>query len=499
MVKVKKMKKILFFLLVFAAVKLVAQNHVYISPLAMKQDLAILKAVLVNLHPGIYKFSSKKAFEKEFTALALKADEQMPLTQFYLAVSQFINTIKCGHTFPNPLNLSDTAKKIYLSNQVIPFYFKIIDNKIIITHHVSDQLLIKDGDEILSINNHSSQNIIRKLLTVSRADGNRAQHKRLANISLLPDDSYSNTLFDIYFPLFFPESTKELSVEIRNSKGGKKVYKLPYMSIDQRSKSYESKYGKILSDENTLGYATLNASTAYLKFGTFAFWNSDFNWKNYIDSCFTAIQANKKINNLVIDLRGNEGGSGEMRDYLLSKITGKPLLNERNPINCYSYLTIPDSLLQYLSTWDRRFKLPKNKTEYVLNDIGLYQKKNQPPPLAIMPGTNAFSGNTYLLVDAVCSSATFGFAWTFQYNKLGTIIGEPTGGTKKGLNGQEMFFFTMPNAKIEIDIPLVYFYTKDVKDEGVIPDIIIKPTQQSIYNRTDPVLNYIQKQTTKNL
>jgi C-terminal processing protease CtpA/Prc len=99
----------------------------------------------------------------------------------------------------------------------------------------------------------------------------------------------------------------------------------------------------------------------------------------------------------------------------------------------------------------------------------------------------------YLLVDAICSSATFGFAWTFQYNQLGTIVGEPTGGTKMGLNGGEMFFLTLPNSKIEIDVPLIYYYTKNVPDEGVKPDVLIKTNQKNIVLAQDASMDYVMK------
>jgi C-terminal processing protease CtpA/Prc len=234
---------------------------------------------------------------------------------------------------------------------------------------------------------------------------------------------------------------------------------------------------------------------AYLKFGTFAFWNSKFAWKNYIDSVFTKINADKNLTNLIIDLRGNEGGSGEIRDYILSKITQKPLLSEQNSVVCYRYLTVPDSLKKHLSTWDRSFKAPKNPADFTLNEIGLYQKNKNEVETPIQPSKDNYSGKVYLLVDAICSSATFGFAWTFQYNKLGKIVGETTGGTKQGLNGAEMFFLTLPNSKIEIDLPLIYFYTKNVPDEGVKPDFEVKSSQKDVVLERDAQLDSILKMT----
>jgi len=487
------MKSLLLCILLAISIKGFAQDNLSISPLQMKQDISLLKSVLYNLHPGIYRYNTKEAFEKNFSDLENLAKKRMPIKLFYLQISQLVNKIKCGHTFPNPLNLEDSVKSMFFDDKVVPFFFKIINSKIIITNNVSNESLIKNGDEILSINNNTSSSIISKLLTVSRADGNNALQKKLNNISNRPNDSYGNTLFDIYYPLFFPNNNKMLSIQVKNVKGIKKSYALDYLSSSDRLKKYEALFGKVLENENTWNCKMLNSSTTYLKFGTFAFWNSYFNWKNYIDSCFTNINKNKQIENLVVDLRGNEGGSGNISNYILSMLTSKPLNSESNSKICYRYLSIPDSLKKYLSTWDKSFKQPKDSSSYTLNEIGLYQTKMEVADNPILPNTNSFKGKVYLLVDAECSSSTFEFAWTFQYNKLGQILGEPTGGTKQGLNGFEMFFFTMPNSKMEIDIPLVYFYHKKAKDEGIKPDILITLSQKDIYNNTDPVINYIIK------
>lgn len=487
------MKTKLLCILLFISINGFTQDKVNISSLQMKQDISLLKSVLYNLHPGIYRYNTKEDFEKYFNNLESSAKQQMPIKQFYLQISQLVNKIKCGHTFPNPLNLEDSVKNLFFNEQVVPFFFKIINNKIIITNNVSNEPIIKNGDEILSINNNNSSTIISKLLTVSRADGNNAQQKKLNNISIRPNDSYGNTLFDIYYPLFFPHDNKILLVQIKNVNGIKKNYTLEYLSSSERLKKYETLFGKVLENENTWNCKSFNTSTTYLKFGTFAFWNSDFKWKNYIDSCFAIINKNKRVENLVIDLRGNEGGSGNISNYILSILTSKPLKSESNSTICYRYLSVPDSLKKYLSTWDKRFKQPKDSSAYTLNEIGLYQKKIEEIDNPILPNTNSFKGKVYLLVDAECSSSTFEFARTFQYNQLGQILGEPTGGTKQGLNGFEMFFFTMPNSKMEVDIPLVYFYHKNAKDEGIKPNILIAPSQKDVYNNTDPVLTYILK------
>ncbi|WP_353483665.1 effector binding domain-containing protein [Haliscomenobacter sp.] len=488
----------IFLTLILGVLSYHAMAQQLLSPSEMQKDVAILKEALTKLHPGLYKYNTPAQMGANFKELETLAAKPLDLQKFYLTLAEFATKIKCGHTFLNPLNLDDAVAAQLFSNQVVPFYFKIIDDKIILTHNVSNVQSMAAGDEILQIGVASTKQIVEKLLQVSRADGNNAMGKKRCNIGLRPEEDYGNSLFDIFYPLYFPMD-KALKIQVKTPKKNIKTLEIETITAVERKARYESSHGAIPENEQTWAYKNLKPNVAYLKFGTFAFWNSDFAWKKYIDSVFTKINADKKLQNMVIDLRGNEGGSGEIRDYILSKITQKPLLNEQNSAICYRYLTVPDSLKKHLSTWDRSFKAPKNPAEFTLNELGLYQKNSTDEEKPIQASQGNYKGNVYLLVDPVCSSATFGFAWTFQYNKLGKIVGETTGGTKQGLNGAEMFFLTLPNSKIEMDLPLIYFYTKNVPDEGVKPDFEVTMTSKDIMLGRDAQLEAVLKMIKKPL
>lgn len=466
------------------------QKKYLLSPQQMSDDLAILKQSLTALHPGLYLYNTKEQIEKHFSELEKQIKIPLDEKRFYLLISQLTAKIKCGHTFLNPLNLDEKVAERIFSKKSLPFYFVVLDGKIIITHNFSQQETIRRGDEILAVNNHPAKEIIEKLLTVSRGDGNNSLGKRRANLNLIPEEDYEHALFDIYFPLLFSADTSRYDVKINHSDGKRKNYSVESISPEQRKTTYEKQFGKIPKYEQTWEYKSLNDRTAYLKFGTFAFWNSDFKWQAYLENVFKDLQAKPLIKNLVIDLRGNEGGSGAIRDEILSYVASKPIVGEYEAKRCYASLRVPDSLLKYLSTWDKSFKQPKNEAEYKLNEIGLYEKQENTASDPILPKPNRFAGKVYLLTDAVNSSATFDMAWTFQANNLGTIIGEPTGGTKRGLNGGQMFFLTLPNSKFEIDLPIQHFYHKGFPDEGVIPDYIVRTTRKDIQNQKDRQLGF---------
>jgi hypothetical protein len=477
--------------------RFVQEQPIMLSVNQMQKDVALLKATFTSLHPGLYRYNTPEQMNNYFNELLKKTSRPRAQKEFYLLMAEFAAQVKCGHTFLNPLNLKEEVSKQLFSTKAFPYYFKIIDKRMFITHAINFPSAVKAGDEITKINGYAVNQIIDSLLQVSRGDGNNAIEKRISNLNLIPEEDYAHSLFDTYFPLFFPLHSDRYFVEVKLLSGKQREFGVPSTTSELRKANFEKSFGKIPEDGATWNGKLINENTAYLKFGTFAFWNSDFKWKPYLDSTFQAINKNSKVANLIIDLRGNEGGDGDIRDAILSYITAREITGEYQSKLCYKSLSIPDSLLKNLSTWDASFKKPKAAKDYVINEIGLYQKITESASEPILPNKNRFKGKVYLMTNPVCSSATFDMAWTYQANALGTIVGEPTGGTKQGLNGGEMFFFTLPNSKIEIDLPILYYYHKNVPDEGVKPEIIVRQTQEDIRTGSDSqlkaVLDLIQK------
>lgn len=465
----------------------------------MYQDINVLYASWTTLHPGLYRYISPIELDNYFEDLKENCSQERTKKEFYLALAQLCEKVKCGHTFLNPSNLSDEGKSNYLPKAVIPLLFSVDDKrKIIITENLSDDNTIQRGDEIISINGIKSKTIIDSLLKVSRSDGLNAIGKKLSNINETSDEMNSYSLFDIFFPLYFGE-TPTFQLEI-NSFSLKKTYKstIALCDLEQRMEIYKNKFGEVPTGKNLWDHKNLNATTDYMKFGTFAFWNDEFDTKKYIDSVFHLVIANKKIKNLVIDIRNNEGGDNS-GDYILSYITKKAIICNSAVDRYYKYLSIPDSLKSYLDTWDPSFKEDKEPNQFIPTSNGLYEFKSKSEScLDIIPQKQVFLGKVFLITNAKNSSAGFEMARTFKTNNLGTVIGETTGGSQQGINGGEFFFLTLPNSGIEIDVPLIFQSPKEQKpDEGIKPDIIVKTAQKDIYQQTDTQLNYILKRLIK--
>jgi C-terminal processing protease CtpA/Prc len=110
----------------------------------------------------------------------------------------------------------------------------------------------------------------------------------------------------------------------------------------------------------------------------------------------------------------------------------------------------------------------------------------------IKPAGKRFHGRVFVLIDATNSSATFQFAQNIQAHHLGTLVGQPTGGSQRGINGGAFFFLKLPHSGIEMDLPLIgTFPPAPAPDAGVTPDIPAKPTVADIATGHDTALSAV--------
>lgn len=466
-----------------------AQNRYrMLPPAAMQHDLAVLHAAFTTLHPGIYRYNRPEEVERRFATLQARCRQPLDERQFYLRLSQLAESVHCGHTFLNPLNLPDSLAERFLPRHVVPLLFQVTGgSRLIVTHTLTKDSRILPGDAIQAINGVPVRQIIDSLLTVSRSDGRNALGKKLYNISETADELDNYSLFDIYFAFFFG-AEKDFLVTIAPLKGKTYTVRLAGQTLAERAAVYKSRFGALPADAASWSYRQLDGKTAYFRCGTFAFWNSSFKAKRYVDSVFQDLAAKPAIRSLVIDIRDNEGGDGSLGPYILSYLAEKPIGCDEPERLCCSFLAVTDTLKPYLSTWDPSFAAPKDSSRYFRNEAGLWELRAMSPCTPDLPRSPRFSGKVALLIGPKNSSATFEMALLYQQAKLGILVGEPTGGTQQGLNGGKMFFLRLPGSHFEVDLPIQHYHHPGKPDEGVRPDFEVRASQTDIARKRDPQL-----------
>ena len=135
-----------------------------ISVAELQKDFEVLKSVLKNYHPGLYRYQDSANIENHFTVLQNELNQNLTTTELYLILSRFTAKLKCGHTFCSYYNQNKTIQEsIFNLRDKVPFTFYLFGKQMLIDKNLSDNK-INEGSEVVSINNVPVSSIIDSLL-----------------------------------------------------------------------------------------------------------------------------------------------------------------------------------------------------------------------------------------------------------------------------------------------------------------------------------------------
>ena len=138
-----------------------------------------------------------------------------------------------------------------------------------------------------------------------------------------------------------------------------------------------------------------------------------------------------------------------------------------------AYERVPYVLARYLDTWDFNFF---DRTGQVTKTDGRNWRLPDQPASRLDPATAPYAGRTLVLVGPQNSSAGFLLARDIQRSGAALLLGQPTGGTLRGLNGGQLAWIKLPASGVGVDIPLIAsFAPGELPDAGVLPDITAVP------------------------
>jgi hypothetical protein len=154
------------------------------------------------------------------------------------------------------------------------------------------------------------------------------------------------------------------------------------------------------------------------------------------------------------------------------------------------YRRAPDALVPYLNTWDRSFLDWGDDAQPSTERPGFYRLTRYDDgaeTTVIAPRGRRFAGPVAVLCDASNSSATFNFARTMKDNRLAMLIGEATGGNRRGINGGAFFFLNLPGSGLVVDLPLIANFPRTPQPDAPIePDLAVPTTAADIASGRDP-------------
>ncbi len=446
------------------------------TPLTAQQasrELRILKQALTDLHPGLYRYQTQAELEAEFARAEAEVAQGSDALRMHLLATRLAASVRCGHTWTNPLNQSQALQEALGLLPALPLRVRLLEGRLLVI--ASADPLVFANDEVLAIDGASPRALAVEFMPYLRADGS-SDGKRLSQI----DSTVNGGAMDRLLPLLHPPRDGRYALRLRNPAGQVREVAVAAMQAGERERALTARGQLPESEEWRLD---IDGDTATLTLPTFAFWRSEFDWRGFLQRSFDTLET-RGIPHLILDLRQNEGGDSAIGDALLSHLISKPHRVPANRVES-AYERAPYELARFLDTWDYGFF---DRTGKVRRGEGRnWVLRDQPTDKTIAPAAKPYRGRVAALTGPRMSSAGYLIARDLRASAAATLIGRPTGGNLRGLNGGELAWITLPHSGVAVDIPLIAsFPTSPQPDRGVLPDIAVRTRVEDAIAKTDP-------------
>ncbi|MCC9043658.1 peptidase S41 [Myroides sp. M-43] len=460
---------LILFLIVFSQLTVLGQKKIKdLTKENYLEDFDFIVKVIKQQHPNAFRFITENDFDAKVKKSRLVLEKQPSLENFIL--SNPLALINDTHSSITPDNvLFDEFTK---QSDFFPLTTSVYNNKVFINQYTLD---IPIGAEVIKVNNLDVIDILNRI--PNGVDGNI--------------QASSQKDFSLYVSLIFPK-TKEFVIEYKQNSGDKNSKKVVLKSVNFSQYNYNAQ--KSILPLNTLAFNNgiygyqLDKQTYILTITSF---NMSEEYAYFIlNNIFATIKENN-IKNLVLDIRDNSGGMLSNIPLFYSFIstqkefkniykyaTRVPKINVReNLLDENNKLANTTDIIAFDNFMKQRFDFNQQDQFYYGNNrLDEYYVENYPQD------RNAFTGKVSLLINNNTISAAAYFAYLFQLNKRGDIVGQETRSCSNFTTAAWFLNYKLPNTESILSLPRskIFFNTVANKENtcrGVIPNQTIESAQ----------------------
>ena len=242
-------------------------------------------------------------------------------------------------------------------------------------------------------------------------------------------------------------------------------------------------------------------STAVLKVKSFSFPNNNFH--KFFRESFKSLQENK-IENVILDLRGNGGGNLMSCNLLFRYLYNQPhqfttradmktrRFSSQKYVEKTALMKVNRIILFPILWLDNQINIKKDS-------LGYYSKL--PTQKSKKPKKTHFDNNLTVLINGYSFSATSLLSANLQSVNRGYFIGEETGGGFNQCTAGSIPIINLPNTGLKLRLPLKEIRItkpKELIGRGVFPDLEVKTTISDVLKGKDVVMDKAIEKIRKN-
>ena len=450
----------------------------------VEKDYSIYQNILEQHHPSIYWYTSKDSMDYYFNWGRQHLKDSMTEPEFRKVLTYVTAKINCGHTTVRSSKgwnkYSDTVKL----GKMFPLSMKVWDEAMVVTANLNRRdSILKRGAVITKINGRTKESITDTLFDYISTDGYNRTHK----YQTLSNRGFFGSLYTSLFGL-----SEKYTIEYKDSLGQTKMTIIPVYNpaadtagrtgtrTFRQSTPQPSKKERRRQQANTIRLLKVDSAnhTAMMDLSSFG---RDYGLKKFFHNSFRALQDNK-IGHLIIDVRGNGGGSVSN-----STLISRYLANQSFKVSDSLYAVKKRGPYQrYIKDhfWNNLFMafFTKKKKDGRYH-FGYFERHFFNPKKS-----NHYNGQVYILTGGNSFSATTLFVSAVIKQENVTVIGEETGGGAYGNSAWLIPDATLPETGLRFRVPLfrlVVDKTVPKNGRGVQPEIASFPTIDAVKKGSD--------------
>ena len=413
-----------------------------LTPGQMQDDLFQLSEAFASLHSGLQRYATPQELDEVFGEALHQTEEERDAVEFYRLICEAVAAVHCGHT---RALLPGADRRAALERKgVLPFEVHLDAGRAWVRRKLDDSLPIDPGTEILSIDGMAVEQILAAAYRRLPADGwiETGKERQLeadfpALFVILVDD--------------FARYPRGYSVGIAGRAEALEVSGIPAAEYERRRSRRSSRPVVDLEIDENRGFGLLSIS----EFGDPP--SPEPSFPEALAAGFRRLRESG-VRSLVLDLRGNGGGSDEYGALLVSYMADEP----------FGYFDRIEVTADYTGDVE---VVERDGKRLMLSHSGLRVQE---------PAELRFDGEIYILVDGWTFSTAADVATVAHHNGLATFIGDETGGGYDGNNSGDSDTVVLTNSGFPVRRPKWMYVTANAghafPGRGVIPDHAARPT-----------------------